>query len=866
MTDDSEKGGKFLMLPLNQNNLNDKEYWEGLEVHYEKINEQWEEYYQLRLQKALSSLNLSQLKEICDISDIVYTDKKEELIMSIVNDEETAKQLYFLKEFQSKKKKAINELYDWIYLEADKRYDLSSISKLYHLYKEDKYKLFDVFTLYKWGTKSSGNKYINKKKFKENDIVEIGTNSQYIKKIRDTMHSKSKSHNFKVVSTATNFGHKIVVLIYRQTADVMLPDFDSNKSNKKVTEIMFEIDLDDKSVSIKSSNKTDEDSLIEYFDVNFNSSLQRYKTDTYKGFSKKKFEELFSYPEISEKLDYSAYISGISFLSSSLWKSPAVTFDLKDDDVWPAVVEANSAGMIRPKSLKDIKYIKLNFKDHTTKKLYSSVELNGDITFRLQDANLTKGQIQQTNDIFELLLGLPVNQPISNSDFTEGTADKVDFILKSCNPDDLGTSKVLFDELLNAGFITQTNISGFSCTNEECQTFYECFPESDCEQCGHDDFKEIQKVRYDLNLNKIKSYTKKKLTAWANNNSHNMLNTTTLTLFDRKYEFLNVEINYQSIQILITNELLPGRTLRRLRKLLTPTIVIYVGYQEFDFSQQNYDSIFPINFGQIYSYEGVELYERFNRVIDVIESRATTIVTQASSTAYETLINLSNNEDTYNDREFEDDVFAILKDIFPNADKWGREMSGERVPEGLFSLQYNTQIGTTTQEFRRIYSFDCKLTNQKKGYDLGISEKRKAWDYIDELHKIRDITKYSDKNEVSGHIFITNKYKENQINEMRKFFNEKMSDKTSTIPIFIEIEQIILLHKLYRQNYKEILIRRNAFYEEMNKLLTQEDGIIGESDVLDCFEEVLEQESEQRYLDMNRVRKNLKKGGKVGRT
>jgi hypothetical protein len=860
------------MLPLNKRFLIDfieEKYWIGLEVHYNKINDQWEDFYQFKLEKALLSMNLSQLQELCEISSIEFVENKEEVINKIISNKDISKLLYYLKEFQSKKKKAINELYEWLFLNSEKRYDLSSISKLFHLYLENKTFLFDVFTLYKWGIKASGNKYLTKKKFKAKDLIEIGSNNQFVDKITNTMHSKSKLHHYKVVSTATNSGHKIIVLIYKQMADVLLADFDGNKSNKKVSEIMFEIDLDDRSISIKSGNKTDEESLIEYFDTNFSMDLQKYKMETYTGFSKVKFEQLLVSPDLSEKLDYKAFISSISFHSSSLWKSPAVTFDLKDDDVWPAVVEANKIGVIRPKSLKDIKYIKLTFNDFSSKRIYSKTEKNGDITFRLQDANLSKKQIQQTNDIFEMLLELPINQPISNKGFAEGIADKVDFILKSCNPDELGAIKELFDELLEKGLINQTSISGFSCANEDCQTFYDQLPKNDCEVCGDENFTQIQKTKYDLNFNKVKTYTKKQLTAWANNRGYSLLKPTTLTLYEKKYELFNLEKDYQSIQILVTNELLPGRTLRRFRKLLTPTIVIYVGYQDFDYMNQNSDSIYPMNFGQIYSYKNDELYDRLDKIIDIIESRAMTIVTQASSTAYESLLNLSKVEEElgpYTDREFEDDVFAIIKDIFPNADKWGREMSGERVPEGLFSLQYNTQVGTTTQEYRRIYSFDCKLTSKEKGYDLGISEKRKAWDYIDELHKVRDITKYSDKNEVSGHIFITNKYKENQIDEMRKFFNEKMSDKTSTLPIFIEVEQIILIHKLFRQNYKEILIRRNTFYEEMNKLLIQEDGIIKESDILDCFEEVLEQEPEQRHLDMVRVRKNLKKGGKVGRT
>ncbi|MEH6945363.1 hypothetical protein V7014_26710, partial [Bacillus sp. JJ722] len=256
-------------------------------------------------------------------------------------------------------------------------------------------------------------------------------------------------------------------------------------------------------------------------------------------------------------------------------------------------------------------------------------------------------------------------------------------------------------------------------------------------------------------------------------------------------------------------------------------------------------------------------------IVDVLQSRSLTMITHASSNASESLLCVKENKEylkTYTDREFEDDIFAILKDIFPNADKWGREMSGERVPEGLFSIQYNIQIGSENQEYRRLYSFDCKLTTKEKGYDLGIEEKRKAWDYIDELHKVRDVTKYSDKSEVSGHIFITNRFNENQISGMRTFFNEKMSDTCGTIPIFIELEQILLLHKLYRNNYNDILVRRNTFYEEINKLFTQEDGIITNEDINECFEEILEQEPEHRLLDMKRIKKKMKSGGKVGNT
>ncbi|MCB7154315.1 hypothetical protein P8845_00455 [Bacillus spizizenii] len=848
----------------------EEKFWTSLEVHYQKINDKWTEVYVEKLKKKLLSMNLKQLKELCECVNLDFIDSKEDLVNKFIVDQKVSKILLYLREFQNKKKKSIDTVYEWIYSDSENRYDLTTLSKLYHLYLDKPTYLFDIFTLNKWNIKNSGEKYIYRNNLQKIHLNEVAKNSQYAEQIVNTMHSKSKSHIYKVVSTATKKEQKVIVLIYKQMSDVMLPDFDGNKRNKKIAEIMFEINLKDKSISIKSGNKTDERSLVEYFDTNLNTNLQKFKLNAFDSFTPNKFQYLLSTEDISKHTGYNLYISGITFNSSNLWKSPELSFELKHDDVWPAIVESHEKGIIRPKSLKDIKNIKLSFKDLSSKRIYMLTEDNGDITFRLQDANLSNEQIEEVNKLFIELFGVPINQPINNNNFTEGIADKVDYILKLCSPDNLSeTNGKLFERFIQEKIIEKGNIEGYSCSNPHCSVIYEIQPEYECDECGNEEYEHINTSKFDLNFKNIKSHVKQKINSWVKHKNYSLLNNTNITVYGKKYELINVEAAFEPVQILITKELLPGRTLNRFRKLLTPTIIIYIGHHDSDFSHQNSDSILPTNFGKIYAYKDQELFDYLDNATELLESRSITMVTQASSSAYESLLNLKSNKnylDTYTDREFEDDIFAILKDIFPNADKWGREMSGERVPEGLFSLQYTTQVGSNNQEFRRIYSFDCKLTSKENGYDLGIGEKRKAWDYIDELHKVKDITKYSDKNEVSGHIFITNKFKQNQINEMRSFFNEKMPETCGTIPVFIELDQILLLHKLYRTNYNEIFIRRNTFFEELNKLFFQEDGVITNDAINECFEEILEQEPEQRFISMKRVKKKMKNGGKVGNT
>ncbi|MEH6945010.1 hypothetical protein, partial [Bacillus sp. JJ722] len=545
---------------------------------------------------------LDQLKELSQCTEIDYIESKEDLINKFLANQKLSKVLQYLKEFQNKKKKSIDTIYEWVYSESEVRYDLSTLNKLYHLYIKKPTVLFDVFTLHKWLCKSSGEKYIYQNNITQKQLDQFTTNKQYETAMTNDLHTNSKDHEYKIVSTSTFTSKKIIVLIYKQMSDVVLPDFDGNKRNKKISEIMFEINLNDKSISIKTTNKKDEHSLLKYFNENLNTKLQKFTMKPFKGFTTEIFQQLLSNEDISENTDYNMYISGISFNSSNLWKSPVLSFDLKDDDVWPAVVEGHEKGMIRPKSLKDIKYIRLSFKDMSSKKIYTMIEANGDITFRLQDANLTIEQIDKINGLFKSIFGVPINQPISSQDFIEGKADKLDFILKHCSPSLLSDNSI-FEELIDEQLITKNEENGYSCTNPECSVLYNDEPENDCEKCGNDEFEFKNRIRYELNFKRIKSLTKKKLSSWSKNRNINFLSDTSITIYSKKYNLMNIETSYGSIQILITKDLLPTRTLNRFRKLMTPTIIVYIGHHEADFIHQNTDSIFPTNFGKIYAYE-----------------------------------------------------------------------------------------------------------------------------------------------------------------------------------------------------------------------------------------------------------------------
>jgi hypothetical protein len=178
----------------------------------------------------------------------------------------------------------------------------------------------------------------------------------------------------------------------------------------------------------------------------------------------------------------------------------------------------------------------------------------------------------------------------------------------------------------------------------------------------------------------------------------------------------------------------------------------------------------------------------------------------------------------YNHSEFEDDVFAILKDLFPNAVKWGQEKIGKAVPEGVFSIGYRKKIGDNLRQYKNAFSFDAKYTRDNDGYSLGISEYRKASDYVRKLNSSDYIASYADSNQLRAHIFIGNNFKPSSPKATQRYFEEHLSEEYSTIPVFVTAETLLHLHALYRRNYEQLMQVPNLFFEKLNFVLANNDG------------------------------------------
>jgi hypothetical protein len=101
-------------------------------------------------------------------------------------------------------------------------------------------------------------------------------------------------------------------------------------------------------------------------------------------------------------------------------------------------------------------------------------------------------------------------------------------------------------------------------------------------------------------------------------------------------------------------------------------------------------------------------------------------------------------ESKYTPQEFEDDVFNLMKYLFWNGEKWGKERSGSTVPEAV--IGYSTYYRKIKRGFKwgRIsIIWDCKYHHGSGTYHFTRAEIDKARRYIKQANHCQAIKKFS---------------------------------------------------------------------------------------------------------------------------
>lgn len=861
------KGDEMSLLGYNTHNDLNLDFWRELGIAIDPIEdlEDDEKAMNQRLETVLNRHTFDCLKELCGLYHVEFSSdiSKENLISRFnVLKTESKKEIVILQEFLNRKKRAIDKVYLTKTTGEPSQFS-NSLARVKHMFDESPKLLMESFTYFLWKEKGSGILYTLNKAISFNNLLKLP--NEYRISFRDRLRAlSSKKNNFKIHSYYALEEKEIILNVYKQVNDTPRPDFDRAIRNKEVSTIMFRISTEQKLVEIKGTNRTDTENIITYLKETFPVKVSAIESTVFRGYDPEGIRHAFLTGEPVTKDKVNDFIvSKISFRSSLVKKSPKITFELENESIWPSVIDAKNRSFVSLRSIKDIEHIVAQVQNK--KRLIRSTILpNGNVIFSLDDSKMEDSIRESFIGQFRCLFGIPLFQEISNYEFFDGKADKIDYLMALSNPSTLSqVEKVLFDQLVVEKLINEKQKLRLTCKScgdvSETDDLSYDISSYHC-SCENTSCYEKKIITSEVDLKKVMAATKKKFTLLMAKMGYEAApKLSTINIDEEKYQFINFynKDSNETIQLFITSDHIRSSFIKRLTTMMIPTIIITVGMVEEAVQTLREQGVYPINFGKIYLSDEMELHQLIYENVETIQLQSKSSISKAADHAYASLKRVlgepSKVEKGYTDKMFEDDVFAILKDMVPNGEKWGKEKSGKPFPEGIFAISTKN---TKREDLRRVFSYDCKFTKKDEGYDLGKGEQRKAIDYVEKLNDNPYIIKFSDKEELSSHIFISNRFQDQQKEGMRDHFNEKLGEKYNTRPVFLEIESLLHLHECYRKNEMHINANRNLFYERLILLLTREN--INKQEIDKMFRIVLDKElAEHRDLDTKKVSDSL---------
>lgn len=839
----------------------DSEFWNEAKVNYERIDEL---YSDTGLKSMLSDLKQPERSDMLKLLKITSNIKLSEIdeFFNLVREHPDYKKLLYLREFLSRKKRAVEELYEKKYANAQQRYDSSDFVKLIHLFYTSPSFLYEVLVVHEWKSKGSGELYNCSDKFTFTLLDGLATKRGYQEKIAETLYNKSKQINkYKIVAHSEMSKDHYIYLMYKLTKDTKRPGFDMAKRVKDIDQLMFSINIVDKIVEIKAPTKTELYGIQQYFKDNVG-DLVEIKQEVFTEYSEVALRKVFLEGEPAggkEPKDFE--INKIIFSNSLLSKSPEITIQLPKSDIWLSVMDAFSRRIVDLNSLKDIKQIFFTSDDYT-RSVRSVPVGEGNVLFKLDDSSLDASKKKSIMEKFQQKFGFPINQPVENK-FKAGESEKIDALLR-LSSDEILERSMHYIELRDHGFIQVFEVTEYECPH--CISKIELEnskSEMLCPSCSGKvieskhveqkiDHDEIEKFVFTL----LNSFVKEK-------QDFDVMKTSSILYRGKRFNVFKFSYEKRPYQCIVSGNILPKKMLEMLERQLIPTLLVYYGVDRETTNVFSQETVQHTTFGTIYTNKDSKAFDEIIRsLVESLDKRSQLLINSAAVKANSALKEIDEQTESlidYSADMFEDDVFAIIKHLMPNSEKWGKEMRFRPVPEGIFALQYMEQEGLKSFQNKVVFSYDCKLNKDSKGYDLKSDEKRKGLDYINKLNNLKEISTYCTDGQVTAHIFISNKFREGQIQTMTDYFHKEIGSGYIGRPIFITINVLMYLHSRYLIKRNEIAKVPDQFMEALHKMFTSENFMVTKEQVDDAFSDVLYAANQYNELDTNRVTNKLEK-------
>lgn len=414
-------------------------------------------------------------------------------------------------------------------------------------------------------------------------------------------------------------------------------------------------------------------------------------------------------------------------------------------------------------TLLDVKHFTLVHGAHTH--LVTTKHLPNGAVVLTYDNRGTDGTSQQRfqDEVFKQL-GLLLHRQLSPINLPEGKLRVIACLLQQRRKDRIEEfQKAIADLMETSGIVHVSNRTILRCSNKLCKAAQTHVSDSDqeteaCQQCGNEfEQVDVQQIEPDHQAIISKLDPLLAATCWKRHTSVRKFEGT------EYHELVATDDRTERSIVLLDAHRLTEATREKLDRLGKPIVLLNTGLVK---STHKIDAhgVAHLSIPRLVNdiLEGTdEATNALPVLLDQISRAHRERIHKAARRSMDSLT----NGGCRTGKEFEQDIYNLLRIVFPHSVRLGRE--GKIEPDGMIQvrshmLQQNGEIIPTA-----CIGYDSKFNGNGKGYDLPIDERRKVRDYVKQYQSSR--TKFGKFREICSHAFISNRMDEKQVENTVKY-------------------------------------------------------------------------------------------------
>jgi len=693
--------------------------------------------------------------------------------------------------------------------------NLKLFTKLVLLYEHDSESIRRIFVRKLWRGRNTTWEFLSPVIHDETFVRKLcrSTNS-----LADALSDAFDGYDLRFFTTVRMDGWQ-VVLLQREYAPIVRPDFrDVQKTIHGFGWIMFAVELGKVRILMKGGGKKSLPIVRTWFDNQLQIELSDAEFDIVTTYDPQQVEAAF-FGETTQ--DCPVQIAAISFHRTMAPGHSAMSMEplFPGQDIQRDLQFAKEKGLLRIRSLSDIKSFRLRHKGKESL-VQVAVDLGGAVTLRLDNTDMSEEAADSLCEAFKSHFSIPLNRRIDPQKLILGSVDVYNYLLETDRTEGLAQYQVrALRTLIQRGVLNLETEEIVTCPKQPfiCKLGGKPVVDEDISECPECQtalqVKSVEFIRHnDTEIRKITSAMLTAATGWTFDH--------TAVHFEggQFYPLRDPDRPDRVIRVYFAKRV-GERVLRSLDRSLQPVLVAHTG-GDVEHAHLDAAGVAHISFARALAAEtDVQIAQRFN--LDARHARDDLMRRQEEKVyrrAAASRQRLEAPPADYTGEMYQLDIFSILRSVFPYTEYW----TGANRPDGFCCLVY-FESANLRSPVKHNWSYDAKLNKDGTGYDLGVGEKRKEWDYVAALAKQPELS--AQGNELNGHVLISNRFVESQMRGVAQFLRRehRLGKKHPNVKIVFMVDSFVAsLYDSVRANEHDYRKRWNWLGQRFASVLASE--------------------------------------------